>query len=432
MWRLLPPWLIFNNGSIVSFWPCIPGSHRYTLGLRTSMCTLVKQPPTTEVADCHHDRSTQLWLTALSFSIIFSIFLLSIAVQDFTVGDTTSKAQPQLPLNQRIYIGFSLKTRGSSSLNVIAEKLGHFFGFRRFNPNSFRSKQRASTTPVKIPSFGSALGKPMKTEPGGEHQQPSAQQATQSSSGFKTDLLPNLISNSNKGIPWLPSNANCGHEAQGSFCNESLVHIAMTLDANYLRGSMAAIYSILLHAECASNVRFHFVATKEKEELEKEPLNYARFYLAHMIDSCVKRIIYLDLDVLVLGRIEELWMTNMGNSTVGTPEYCHANFPSYFTENFWINSSLASTFANKQPCYFNSGMMLINLERWRKTRCTSTLEYWMEVQKQQHIYELGSLPPLLLTFAGSIQAIDNRWNQHGLGGDIVKGDCRPTRNEPAS
>lgn len=78
MWRLLPPWLIFNNGSIVSFWPCIPGSHRYTLGLRTSMCTLVKQPPTTEVADCHHDRSTQLWLTALSFSIIFSIFLASL------------------------------------------------------------------------------------------------------------------------------------------------------------------------------------------------------------------------------------------------------------------------------------------------------------------------------------------------------------------
>ena len=29
-----------------------------------------------------------------------------------------------------------------------------------------------------------------------------------------------------------------------------------------------------------------------------------------------------------LYRIEELWMTNMGNATVGTPEYCHANFPS--------------------------------------------------------------------------------------------------------
>lgn len=77
-------------------------------------------------------------------------------------------------------------------------------------------------------------------------------------------------------------------------------------------------------------------------------------------------------------------------------------------------------------------MMLINLDRWRQTECTAILEYWMEVQKEQHIYELGSLPPLLLTFAGDIQAIDSRWNQHGLGGDILKGDCRPTRNEPAS
>jgi lipopolysaccharide biosynthesis glycosyltransferase len=34
----------------------------------------------------------------------------------------------------------------------------------------------------------------------------------------------------------------------------------------------------------------------------QEPLNYARFYLAHMIDPCVKRIIYLDSDVLVLDR----------------------------------------------------------------------------------------------------------------------------------
>jgi len=124
-------------------------------------------------------------------------------------------------------------------------------------------------------------------------------------------------------------------------------------------------------------------------------------------------------------------------------------------------------------------VMLINLDRWRKTDCTATLEYWMEVcqplniilynphfiricpflcfywsdlilplqwplfvvlwevilfyhcndtciersqewkcknldqcdkkfflvqvQKEHHIYELGSLPPLLLTFAGDIQ-----------------------------
>jgi lipopolysaccharide biosynthesis glycosyltransferase len=68
--------------------------------------------------------------------------------------------------------------------------------------------------------------------------------------------------------------------------------------------------------------------------------------------------------------------------------------------------------------------MVINLEKWRENKCTARVEYWMEVQKEQQIYDLGSLPPLLLTFAGDIQPIDHRWNQHGLGGDTLKGDCR--------
>ena len=33
----------------------------------------------------------------------------------------------------------------------------------------------------------------------------------------------------------------------------------------------------------------------------------------------------------------------------------------------------------------------------------------VQVQKEQHIYELGSLPPLLLTFAGDIQVQKLFW-----------------------
>ncbi|XP_024399370.1 probable galacturonosyltransferase-like 3 [Physcomitrium patens] len=512
MWRLLPPWQNLHNGAIVSIWPCMPGFHRCSLGLRTPTCMLVDQPAAPDVAEYRQSHSTQLWLTTLPLAIVVTIFLVSIAAQDFNGVDTTSQTQPQFPAYRRVHTGIPFKTRVSTSWSITTSKLGHFFDVKRFHPKSLRSNQSASTRPVKIPEYESTTGQLLGVESVGEHPHPSVQRAAKSSSRSNIGLLPDLVSYSNEGLPLaqgqrqlknqerftkpsstieqleksqfprfrkavsLPNrtcsdasqciDSNCDNEAQGSFCNERLVHIAMTLDINYLRGSMAAIYSILRHAECSGNIRFHFVATNGKEKLEKvvaetlpflqfqtypfdeslvksrisyavrhaleEPLNYARFYLAHMIDPCVKRIIYLDSDVLVIDRIEELWMINMGNSTVGTPEYCHANFHSYFTERFWRNSSLASIFANKKPCYFNSGVMLINLDRWRKEACTATLEYWMEVQKERHIYELGSLPPLLLTFAGSIQAIDSRWNQHGLGGDILRGDCRPTRNEPAS
>jgi hypothetical protein len=42
-----------------------------------------------------------------------------------------------------------------------------------------------------------------------------------------------------------------------------LVHIAMALDAHYLRGSMAAIYSLLKHASCLESLFFHFLAAAE-------------------------------------------------------------------------------------------------------------------------------------------------------------------------
>jgi hypothetical protein len=32
----------------------------------------------------------------------------------------------------------------------------------------------------------------------------------------------------------------------------------------------------------------------------------------------------------------------------------------YFSESFWTNFTLSSTFANKQPCYFNSGVSSLN------------------------------------------------------------------------
>jgi hypothetical protein len=55
-----------------------------------------------------------------------------------------------------------------------------------------------------------------------------------------------------------------------------------------------------------------------------------------------------------------------------------------------------------RPCYFNTGVMV---------RYTVKLEYWMEVQKQEaRIYELGSLPPFLLVFAGEVKVVGHRWN----------------------
>ncbi|KAH9624831.1 hypothetical protein KSS87_016860 [Heliosperma pusillum] len=225
----------------------------------------------------------------------------------------------------------------------------------------------------------------------------------------------------------------------------------MTLDATYLRGSMAAILSILHHSSCPDNLRFHFISASSTALLYHNlkttisssfpdlsfkmyalndenvaglistsirssldcPLNYARNYLATLLPYNVARVVYLDNDVVLVDDIAKLAAISLGEAAVlAAPQYCNANFRSYFTPSFWANPALSMTFEGRNACYFNTE--------------------WMELQKRMRIYELGSLPPFLLVFAGKIAPVDHRWNQHGLGGDNFRGLCRDLHPGPVS
>lgn len=256
-----------------------------------------------------------------------------------------------------------------------------------------------------------------------------------------------------------------------SLCSsDEAVHVAMTLDAMYIRGSMAAILSVLQHSSCPQNIVFHLVAsvsanasllsttistsfpylkfrvyhfddsavarlisTSIRSALDC-PLNYARSYLPNILPSCITKIVYLDSDLVLVDDIKKLADTPLGQSSVlAAPEYCEkANFTAYFTPTFWSNPSLSLTFANRKACYFNTGVMVIDLNRWRLGDYTRKIEEWMELQKRMRIYELGSLPPFLLVFAGNIAPVDHKWNQHGLGGDNFRGLCRNLHPGPVS
>ncbi|KAE8669586.1 putative galacturonosyltransferase-like 6 [Hibiscus syriacus] len=258
---------------------------------------------------------------------------------------------------------------------------------------------------------------------------------------------------------------------QTLICDPSTVHIAMTIDPEYLRGTIASIHSILKHGSCPQNVLFHFIASDSssvdanlydwvlkssfpslsfkvyvfQEKLVKNlisssirqalesPLNYARNYLADILETCIERVIYLDSDTIVVDDIQKLWSINLtGSRVIGAPEYCNANLGKYFTDDFWSNPEFAKHFQGMKACYFNTGVMVMDLGRWRQGDYTREIERWMRIQKDKRIYELGSLPPFLLAFGGDVEAIDHRWNQHGLGGDNLVNSCRPLHPGPVS
>ncbi|XLR49953.1 hypothetical protein HN51_000635 [Arachis hypogaea] len=71
---------------------------------------------------------------------------------------------------------------------------------------------------------------------------------------------------------------------------------------------------------------------------------------------------------------------------------------------FWSDHHFVGTLEGRRPCYFNTGLMVMvmDLVRWRTKGYTKRIERWMEVQKSVRIYELGSLSPFLLVFAGHV------------------------------
>ncbi|KAL0437523.1 UNVERIFIED_CONTAM: putative galacturonosyltransferase-like 4 [Sesamum radiatum] len=190
-----------------------------------------------------------------------------------------------------------------------------------------------------------------------------------------------------------------------SSSENTTIHIAMTLDANYLRGTMAAVLSILQHSTCPENVVFHFLWARQEPEVFSsirstfpylnfkvyhfditrvrglisksirqaldQPLNYARIYLADILPQEVRRLIYLDSDLVMVDDVAKLWEVDLKEKVLAAPEYCHANLTNYFTDAFWSDPELSRTFEGRKPCYFNTG-----------------------------------------------------WNQHGLGGDNIEGKCR--------
>lgn len=275
-----------------------------------------------------------------------------------------------------------------------------------------------------------------------------------------------------KQAPKFYNSPNCPSQPTDATCSDEAVHVAMTLDVKYLRGSMAAILSVLQHSSCPENIVFHFVTAASKSTTSTVilnttltssfpylkfqiypfddytvsglistsirsaldcPLNYARNYMANLLPDCVRKIVYLDSDLILIDDIAKLAATPFTNDAVlAAPEYCNANFSNYFTPTFWSNPSLSITFANRNACYFNTGVMVIDLKRWRVGGYTEEIQEWMELQKRMRIYELGSLPPFLLVFAGKIVPVDHRWNQHGLGGDNFRGLCRGLHPGPVS
>ena len=127
------------------------------------------------------------------------------------------------------------------------------------------------------------------------------------------------------------------------------------------------------------NSKIHFVElssyiTKIKDRLASTLRDYYtesifyRIFIAALHPE-LKKAIYLDCDIVVLGDISKLYNTNLGDNILGavTDDVISGN------EDFKIYAKYAVGVDHTQ--YFNSGVLVMNLEEYRKQKIQERFVY---------------------------------------------------------
>ena len=95
---------------------------------------------------------------------------------------------------------------------------------------------------------------------------------------------------------------------------------------------------------------------------------YYRLLLSELLDPSIKEILYLDVDTLVLKDIRALFdNTDLSNHVAAVVlDYSFANEPDDHVKNICKSNDSNNCFNVNLSKYFNSGMLLINLDKWRQ------------------------------------------------------------------
>ncbi|WP_235312281.1 glycosyltransferase [Ligilactobacillus salivarius] len=151
-----------------------------------------------------------------------------------------------------------------------------------------------------------------------------------------------------------------------------------------------------------STVTVHMIKVldKQQEKLSKILLknnglpvtSCYRFILADLLSS-LDRIIYLDVDTLVLRDLTELWRTDLEGKFIGGVK---------------DKLNVAQKIVSERKTYFNSGMLLMDLNLFRKYDiCSDLIDFAVDIAEY---CEYGDQDVLNYYFMDSYEFLDTKWN----------------------
>ena len=145
-------------------------------------------------------------------------------------------------------------------------------------------------------------------------------------------------------------------------------------------------------------------SAETKHILSTSAAAYYRLFIPELLPKQINRAIYLDCDLVVKGNLEQLWKVDFqSNYVLAVQDIWSPQISCPGTE---IPYQKLDIPANTK--YFNSGVLVINLEKWRNEAIASkAIEHLIQYGGYPRTHDQGLLNAVL---AGQWGELDSRWN----------------------
>lgn len=139
---------------------------------------------------------------------------------------------------------------------------------------------------------------------------------------------------------------------------------------------------------------------------------YCKLLMPSVLPEGLSRVLWLDADILVRADLGALWRRDLGEHTIlASADPFVRSLSSRFGVAGWRELDLPGDAA-----YFNAGVMLVDLARWRRDRVTARAEQYLRRFRDRVIFH--DQEALNAVLAGAWGPLDGRWNR-GVGAALL-------------
>jgi lipopolysaccharide biosynthesis glycosyltransferase len=125
--------------------------------------------------------------------------------------------------------------------------------------------------------------------------------------------------------------------------------------------------------------------------------NWTRLWVEGFFPEDVDRVLYLDSDIVALGNIAALWRTNLDGALFGAVDIPGSQ------------QGVEKLGMRIEDGYFNSGVLLIDLQQWRETHALQTVLDYIGANPERLVFTLDQ-DALNACFSARRKRLDYKWN----------------------